>query len=115
MTGARKGIEVGCGHVAAYDGVGQIREAIVVVASMVAEHVERGPHVEPEPFAHHALRLLYHDPAVQRVGQLVVDNLRFLSGAMLKDRDSGYIGEGLGQVDICLSHLATLDVKEIES
>ena len=59
----------------------------------------------PDALGDHALRLLDHDPAVERVVELLVDDLRFERGAVLEDRDGRDVGERLGGVDVGLAHL----------
>ena len=68
----------------------------------------------PEPLGDHALGLLDDDAAVERVVELLVEDLRLERGAVLEDGDGGDVGERLGGVDVGSPHLARLDVEQVE-
>ena len=109
-----RGIEGGRGEGAVDDVVGDVDQPEVVVAGVVAQRGEGLFHVEAGAFGDHALGLLDDDAAVEGVVELLVDDLGLERGAVLEDGDGGDVGEGLGGVDVGLSHLARLGVEQVE-
>ena len=75
---------------------------------------ERLLHVEAVPLGDHAFGLLDDDAAVERVVELLVEDLGLERGAVLEDGDGGDVGERLGGVEVGWSHLAGLDVEQVE-
>ena len=81
-----------------------------MVAGMVTQGRERLLHVEAFSLCDDPLGLLDDDPAVERMLELLVDDLGFEGGAVLEDGDGRDVGQGLGGVDVGFVHFAGLPV-----
>ena len=110
----RNGVEGVCGMGAGEDVVGEVDEAEVVVAGVVAQRQERLVHVETRPLGHHPLGLLDDDAAVEGVLELLVHDLGLADDPMVQDGDGGDVGQGLGRVHVGLAHLARVDAEQVE-
>ena len=64
------------------DVLRDIHEPEVVVAGVATQRSEGLFHVEPESLGDHPLGLLDDDAAVERVGELLVEDLRFERGSV---------------------------------
>ncbi len=85
-----------------------------MVAGVSAQRRERLFHVEVFPLGHHALGLFDDYAAVEGVLELLVHPLGLERGAVLEDGDGGHIGQGLGGFDVRPTHLAWLDLEQVE-
>src|SRR3954454_12061914 len=69
------------------DGSGDFAELSVVVTGIAPDPVERDLHADAEPLGDDPLRLLDHDPAVQRVLQLIGELCAATRGLLMEDRE----------------------------
>ena len=85
-----------------------------MVPGVVAQGGEGQLHVEAGSLGDHTLGLLNDDPAVEGVLELLVEDLGFEGGAVLEDGNSRDVSQGLGRLDVVFSHLARVEVEQVE-
>lgn len=85
-----------------------------MIAAVAARHVERFVGVEIEFVGNRAFGLLNDDPAVERILELLAQQVRFGCGAVVQDPDGGDIGEGLGGSDVVVGEGTRLDPQQVE-
>ncbi len=71
-----------------------------MVARVGTQGSKRELNIEPSPPGDHPLGLLDHDAAVERMLKLLVEDLGFYRGPVLKDGDGGHVSQGLGALDV---------------
>ena len=71
-----------------------------VALGVAAQPVEGIVHRGLQPLAEHALGLLDHHSARERLGELVGKDTGILEGAVLEHADGGDVGEGLGNSEV---------------
>ncbi len=85
-----------------------------MIASVVAHDVERFRHVHAFSLGDHSFRLFDRDAAVQRVLELLVEDLRLERGTVLEYRDRRNVGQRFGGSQVGPNHLSRLDTEEVE-
>ncbi len=81
------------------EGAGEVGQALVAVAGLVAQQGERLVDVDAQPLGELALGLLDDDPAVQRGLQLLVEGIAAAHAALVQQADGGHVGQRLADVD----------------
>ena len=114
QPGREREVDLVGGQLPFDDPGGHPRQTFIVVSRVGAKSPEGLVHVTVRRLAYHALRLFNDDSTVESVAQLFVERSRVQRRLVLKNRNSGYVGESLGSGHVGDAQWALVRSKEIE-